>query len=215
MHIQGKESRRVELDRALAEIDTIRGQLARVTEFRGYGPASIAASGLLAFGVAALQARWLRGTSQDLMAFVAVWSATAAIAVVLAGIETVRRARREHSGLARQMIQSALEQFMPALVVGLLLTVVLIRVAPRDCWMLPGLWEIIFSMGIFASCRFLPRPMFAVGVWYLAAGLASIAIEGPQRMLSPWAMGIPFGVGQLAVAAVLRLESRACREEGA
>ena len=203
-----------ELNRALAEIDVIRGQLARVTQFRGYGPASIAASGLLALGVAVLQARWLRGALQDLGAFLAVWTATAAVSVILAGIETIRRARRVHSGLAWQMIQSALEQFLPALVVGLLLTVVLIRVAPRDCWMLPGLWAIIFSLGIFASCRFLPRRMFAVGVWYLAAGLASLAIEGPQRTLSPWAMGIPFGFGQLAVAAVLQFGLEEPIEEG-
>ena len=43
-------------------------------------------------------------------------------------------------------------------------------------WMLPGLWQIVFSLGFLASCRVLPRPMFAVGVWYLAAGLVSLAL---------------------------------------
>ena len=88
--------------------------------------------------------------------------------------------------------------------VGSLLTVVLLRVAPRDCWMLPGLWQLIFSLGVFASCRFLPRHMFAVGVWYLATGLFCLAAAGAARTLSPWLMGIPFGVGQLMVAAVLQ-----------
>jgi hypothetical protein len=69
--------------------------------------------------------------------------------------------------------------------------------------MLPGLWEIIFSLGIFASCRFLPRPMFAVGLWYLVSGLACLALESGPQTLSPWSMGVPFGVGQLLVAAVL------------
>jgi len=46
--------------------------------------------------------------------------------------------------------------------------------------------------------------MFAVGVWNLAAGLACLIIESAQRSLSSWAMGIPFGFGQLAVAAVLQ-----------
>jgi len=58
----------------------------------------------------------------------------------------------------------------------------------------------VFSMGVFASCRFLPRPMFAVGVWYLAAGVACVALGGAERTFSPWAMGIPFGIGQLLVA---------------
>jgi hypothetical protein len=65
------------------------------------------------------------------------------------------------------------------------------------------LWELIFSLGVFASCRFLPRQMFAVGVWYLAAGLYCLAVGSAGRELSPWAMGIPFGIGQLLVAAVL------------
>jgi hypothetical protein len=88
--------------------------------------------------------------------------------------------------------------------VGFLLAVVLMRVAAQDCWMLPGLWELIFSLGVFASCRFLPRQMFAVGVWYLAAGLFCLAAGSSARALSPWMMGIPFGVGQLLVAAVLQ-----------
>jgi hypothetical protein len=46
--------------------------------------------------------------------------------------------------------------------------------------------------------------MFAVGVWYLVAGLTCLAVEGGPRTLSPWAMGIPFGIGQLLVAAVLQ-----------
>jgi hypothetical protein len=36
----------LELHRALAEINAIRGQIARVTEFQGYGPASGAAVGV-------------------------------------------------------------------------------------------------------------------------------------------------------------------------
>jgi len=70
--------------------------------------------------------------------------------------------------------------------------------------MLPGLWELVFSLGIFASCRFLPRPMFGVGLWYLVAGLACLPLESSHQALSPWAMGIPFGVGQLLVASVLQ-----------
>jgi hypothetical protein len=85
-----------------------------------------------------------------------------------------------------------------------MLTVVLVRVAPQELWMLPGLWQLSFSLGIFASCRFLPRPMFAVGLWYLVAGLACLAVEGGPHEFSPWTMGIPFGIGQLFLAAVLK-----------
>jgi hypothetical protein len=68
-------------------------------------------------------------------------------------------------------------------------------------------WEVIFSLGIFASCRFLPRLMFGIGLWYLAAGLCCLAL-GSVGSFSSWAMGIPFGVGQLLVAVVLQFRYR-------
>ena len=194
-----------ELQQALSEIHTIRNQVARGTEFRGYGPASIAVSGVLALLVAAAQTEWMATPARaSLTTWLSVWAGTAAVSVLLTGIETFARARRVHVGFAREMVQSAVAQFLPAVMVGFLLTVVMMRMAAQECWMLPGLWELVFCLGVFASCRFLPRQMFAVGVWYLAAGLFCLAAGSTTRTLSPWMMGIPFGVGQLLVAAVLQ-----------
>jgi hypothetical protein len=194
-----------ELQEALSEIHSIRNQVAHGTEFRGYGPASIAVSGILALLVAAVQTQWMaKSANTDPAIWLGVWAGTAVVSVLLTGLETFARARRVHVGFAREMVQSAVTQFLPAVMVGFLLTVVMMRVAAQECWMLPGLWELIFSLGVFASCRFLPRQMFAVGVWYLAAGLFCFAAGSATRTLSPWTMGIPFGVGQLLVAAVLQ-----------
>ena len=192
-----------ELDRALADITAIRSQLARGTEFRGYGPVTVAATGFLAVAAAALQAVWLPDPSAAPVAYVAIWVATAAISIILIGIEMVARSRRIHSGLADEMIHAATEQFVPAGVAGALLTFVLYRFVPQTLWMLPGLWQIVFALGIFASCRTLPRPMFAAAVWYLAAGLASLAVANGAHAYSPWAMAVPYGIGQLFIAAIL------------
>lgn len=192
-----------ELDRALADITAIRSQLARGTEFRGYGPMTVAATGFVAVVAAGMQALWLPDPSAALAGYVAVWVAAAAISIVLIGIEMVARSRRIHSGLADEMIHAATEQFAPAGVAGALLTFVLYRFAPQSLWMLPGLWQIVFSLGIFASCRSLPRPMFAAGVWYLGAGLASLAWANGPHAYSPWAMALPYGIGQLFIAAIL------------
>jgi hypothetical protein len=193
-----------ELRRALADISAIRFQVARGAKFRGYGPASIALTGLLALAVAAGQSRWMADSLQNLRSFLLVWVFTAAISVLISALETVSRSRRVHRGLATEMIHSAVEQFLPCIVVALLLTAALMRVAAQQSWMLPGLWEVIFSLGIFASCRFLPRQMFWVGAWYLGAGLMCLIVAANHHALSPWQMGIPFGVGQLLVAAVLQ-----------
>ena len=193
-----------DLTQALAEISEIRAQVARGTQFRGYGPASTAVSGTLALIVAGAQAVWMKDGGRDVLPFLAVWVATAAVSVALATFETIVRSRRVHSGFATEMIRSAVEQFLPAAIVGLLLTGVMLLAAPQELWMLPGLWALIFSLGVFASCRFLPRQMFAVGLWYLVCGLVCLMMASGSRVLWPWEMGIPFGVGQLLVAAVLR-----------
>jgi hypothetical protein len=192
-----------DLDKALADITAIRSQMARGTEFRGYGPITVAATGLLAFLAAGAQALWVPDPATDVFNYLALWVVTATISVVLIGIEVVARSRRIHSGLADEMIHAATEQFVPAGVTGALLTLVLFRYAPQCLWMLPGLWQIVFSLGFFASCRSLPRPMFAVGVWYLGTGLSSLAFAGEACAFSPWAMAAPFGIGQLLMAGIL------------
>jgi hypothetical protein len=197
---------------ALAEINAIRTQVARGTQFRGYGPVTIAASGVLALLVAASQSLMNRDGS-DFLSFLVVWVATAAISIALTATETIRRARRVHSGLANEMLQAAVEQFLPALIVGLLLTAVLLWSAPRELWMLPGLWQLLFSLGVFASCRFLPRQTMLVGIWYLVAGLTCLVVQSGTKSFSPWTMGIPFGVGQLLVAGVLHFGFEESNEE--
>ena len=149
------------------------------------------------------QALWLPDPAADVHVYIALWVATAVICAILIGIEMVARTRRIHSGLADEMIHAATEQFIPAGVAGVLLTVVLYRFAPHSLWRLPGLWQIVFSLGIFASCRSLPRAMFGAGVWYLAAGLASLAFANNARAFSPYAMAVPYGLGQFYIAIVL------------
>ena len=197
---------------ALSEIRSIRGHMARSIEFRGYGPVTLASTGLLAIVIASMQKFWAVDLEPEPGRFLAIWIAAAAVSLTFISIETVARARRIHSVLAMQMMHSAVEQFMPSIVAGILLTVVLAHAAPQSLWMLPGLWQILFSLGVFASCRFLPHGTFWVGVWYLATGMACLAI-GPDVPASPWEMGIPFGIGHLLVAGVLQFGYRRSNEE--
>jgi hypothetical protein len=193
-----------DLEKALADISEIRSQMARGTEFRGYGPVTLAATGGLALLAAAGQALWLPRAANHVGLYIALWGMTAAVSVTFIGLDMILRSWRIHSGLAQEMIWSAVEQFLPAGVAGGLITAVLLQYAPESLWMLPGLWQIVFSLGVFACCRFLPRAIFAVGIWYLIAGLACLVFAQGEHAFSPWAMGLPYGVGQLLVAAILQ-----------
>jgi hypothetical protein len=192
------------LNKAIGDISSIRMQVARSTEFRGYGPATLAATGFFAVAAGAVQALWLPDPAGHVLAYLAIWISTAIVSAALIGTQMRARTHRVHSGLANEMILMAVEQFLPSVAAGALLTFVLARYVPVAVWMLPGLWQLIFSLGVFSSCRFLPRPMLAAGAWYLVTGLVCIALAG-NRALSPWAMAIPYGAGQVLVAAILFL----------
>jgi len=191
-----------DLHKALDDISNIRRQMAHSTQFRGYGPATLAATGVIAILAALSQSIWLPDPANHVPSYLSIWISTAVLSAALTGVQMYTRTRRIHSGLSDEMIRMAVEQFLPAVGAGLLITVVLVRFVPAAVWMLPGLWQVIFSLGIFSSCRFLPRLMIAAGSWYLITGLVCIAL-GDSRALAPWTMGLAYGAGQLLVAGVL------------
>lgn len=201
-----------DLQKALGEISSMRRQIARSTEFRGYGPATLGGTSLLALLAAGAQEVWLPDPANHIGVYLSIWVWTAVVAAALIGVETHARSRRIHSGLADEMIRMAVEQFLPSVIAGALVTLVLVRYVPSLVWLLPGMWQLVFSLGVFSSCRFLPRPMLVAGAWYLLTGLLCIA-WGDNRALSAWAMGIPYGVGQLLVAGILLVHSRGGRDE--
>lgn len=191
-----------DLYKALGDISSIRRQMANTTEFRGYGPATLATTGVLAMLAAGAQALWLPDPAHRISAYLSIWISTAVLCAALTGAQMYMRSRRIHSGLSNEMLRMAVEQFLPSAATGLLITIVLLRCVPLAAWLLPGMWQVIFGLGVFSSCRFLPRPMIAAGAWYLSTGLGCLAMGG-DLALSPWTMGISYGAGQLLVAAIL------------
>jgi dolichol kinase len=201
-----------DLHKALGDIGSIRRQMARATEFRGYGPATLASTGLLAVLASVVQGLFVPDPANHIAQYLGIWIWTAVISAALIGAQMHTRTLRIHSGLADEMIRMAVEQFLPSAIAGALMMLVLVRYAPQELWMLPGLWQIIFSLGVFSSCRFLPRPMVAAGAWYLITGLLCIAL-GERRPLSPWEMGVPYGAGQLLVAGILLFTAQEQEDE--
>ncbi len=190
-----------DLDRALADIGAIRQQIARQDGSHSYGPAAVAVTGVLALAVATGQ--WA-GHAPDPATYFATWIVTAAACVLIVGTEAATRSRRLRSRLADTVILAAATDFLPAGVAGVALALVLARTEPGSLWMLPGLWQILLALGFFAASRSLPRAVALVGGWYLAAGTVTLALTSADHAPSPWAMGLPFAVGQLFAAALLR-----------
>ena len=193
-----------ELQEALEDISRIRGQIARSADFKGYGFASVAASAFVAVAAAGLQALLISDPAGQFSAFVGIWTGAAALSVLLVAAEMVWRARRHHSGMAWDLVRAAAGQLLPAGAAGALLTLVLMPASPEIYVLIPSLWQVIFSLSLFASTRSLPLGAQGAAIWYLSAGLVNLSWLSAGAALSPWTMGIPFGVGQALLAFALR-----------
>lgn len=192
----------MELRDALGQIDEIRQQMARNELFRGYRSLTVASSGVVAIIGAAVQP-WVVRPETRLRDFLALWVTLAAVNVVMTGLQLWRRASRAESRLARQATLLAAEMFAPCLFVGAIITLGVARYASDADWMLPGLWSLVFSLGLFASYRLLPRQAAWVAFYHVAAGAACLAWGGGEQAFAPWQMALCFGGGQLFGAAVL------------
>lgn len=201
-----------DLNRALGDIRDIRRQLAQSTEFRGYGPLTLFATATFAVVAGLAQSALVPEPARHPLQFVAIWSATAILSAALIAIQTLTRTHRIHSGMANEMILMAVEQFLPAAAAGTLLTVVIVSMVPQGLWLLPGLWQVVYSLGVFSSCRFMPRPMLAAGAWYLLTGLICISL-GDARVLSPWIMAGAYAVGQSLIAGILYHAAKEASDE--
>ena len=193
----------MELREALLQIAEIRRHMAKSDVFRGYRSAPVALSGVLALGAAALQARYIPEPLEAPNEYLALWICTAGLSMAAVAIEMALRLHYAESRGAWELTRLAIEQFLPAIIAGASVTVVLARQSPANLSLLPGLWQILFSLGIFASARLLPKPLFGVGAFYMCAGVALVALARTGISLDPWAMGVPFAVGQLVAAGIL------------
>ncbi len=202
-----------DLDQALTDIRSIRRQVAQTTEFRGFGPLTLSATAALAVVTGVIQARWLSVPAAHPAHYIALWLTTGVVCATLIATQMLTRANRIHSGLADEMVQRAVAEFLPAAIAGVILPFLLLHVTRSVFWILPGLWQILFSLGVFASCRSLPRPMLLAGVWFLLTGLACVSL-GDNRALSPALMSGAYAIGMSLVALIHYLSARkACLHE--
>ena len=191
----------MELHDALAQISEIRQRMAGGQVFRGYRAATTALTAIVAVVAAVAQAVWMHDPRTKAAAYVSLWVGAAFLCLLGVGVELAVRCRRSQSVLQRQTTLLALDQFIPSVLAGGLLTWAVVDFAADALWMLPGLWAVVFSLGIFASRRFLPRGIALAAGYYLLAGLHCLTLR--EDSLSPWTMGTVFGAGQLLTAGIL------------
>lgn len=192
----------MELRQALDQIAEIRLQMARSQTLRGYRSVTAAISGVLALAAAGLQSLLISNPARHVYAYIALWLGVAGVCMAVVGVEMFLRLRRSRCQVQSQLTLLAIQQFIPSVVAGGLLTFILAACAGTNVWMLPGLWMLLFGLGIFACSRVLPRETWFVAAFYLGMGLVALAM-GPRVAFLPWLMGGPFAFGQFLTAGIL------------
>jgi len=191
------------LDDALAQISDIRSHMANTRVFRGYRCTTTLFSAVVAIVASIIQWLCIPDAGNHLEAYFQLWFSAGTICLLVVACGMVIRYRRSESPLDRELAIQAAYQFLPCLLAGGMFTFVLGETDWGAMWVVPGLWAILFGMGILASRQLLPGGTSFVGAFYLFCGLMSIALTKHGYAFSPLLMAVPFGGGQAMAAGIL------------
>jgi hypothetical protein len=80
------------------------------------------------------------------------------------------------------------------------LTAVLVM-RPEMSWVLPGMWAMVYGLGLWSCRQHLPQVANWAAVFYLISGAVclnySLELTGLNSRLANWQMAAVFGIGQL------------------
>ena len=188
---------------AVSQIDAIWSHVARTEQFRGYRPLTVATTGVSGILAATFQPLVCPDPLTDARGYLNLWIGIAVTNMIIVGLELSYGYLHCQSTLDRQLTRRAVLQFLPCVVCGALVTWLLPDVDPTFVCLLPGLWAICYSLGLFASLPFTSATLAWVAVYYLVAGGIVLSYSRSPIALHPWMMGSTFGIGQLLLASTL------------
>lgn len=191
---------------ALEQLDAIHDHLARAEVYRGFRVPGVVVVGVVGLIAAAAQPHL--PTAGGSAGFVLYWVVVAGACGLVGTGAAVRDYLAREDGFARRRTRQVFAQFGPCLLAGGVVTAAALR-SPVDLpAYLPGLWAVLFGLGVVATRPLLPRGVGKVGLGYVVAGGVLLARAPLNPEPSPWAVGGVFGVGHLVTAAVLWADRR-------
>lgn len=191
----------MELQKALDQISEIHRFLARSEVYRGYRSLPMGVAGGLALLAAFVQEAVF--PPADDLAYIRYWVLIAAVCGALSSSEIVFNYVFREDRYRRRQTRRVVGQFLPCLAAGTLVTGCLAHGRIGSIEWIPGLWAVLFGLGVFSSRPYLPHATGYVGLFYLLAGTSLLVLGAEGLALSPWSVGGTFGIGQLLLAAVL------------
>ena len=192
----------MEFSRALADLEEVRSRLAAVQRFRGLsgGAAIISGAAALATGFYQFAVLPEPVSPADSSRYVTMWIACLVFALATNYGAILLWLVRNWSLRSRTELRTVGMTIAPAIFAGGSLTVALLL---RGVYgLLPGTWCLCYALGLVASRAMVPRAVLAVTALFGAAGSALLFAPATNALLW-WVMPATFGVGQLAIGALI------------
>jgi hypothetical protein len=193
----------MEIHEALEQLDEIHHHVHRSQVYKGYRSVLTAIVGLSALFAAFLQPQFVDLSHP--LTFIRFWVTVAAINSSLPIGSILFHFVLHENRLERHKTRQAIGQFIPCLVAGAVLTYAVCRSGDAFIPFLPGIWCILFGMGVYASRPYLPSAIDWMAAIFFLGGIVLLGTIPSGQSLSPWGMGSVFGFGLLIGAVILYL----------
>ena len=155
--------------RAMDNLSFIRDTMERATAFT-----AVPGWGAVAMGVTALAAALVASRQGDPAGWLLIWLGTAAVATVIGAATAIRKARSAQTPILSRPARRFLLSYLPPIVVGALLTIVLYQ---GGLWhALPGMWLLLYGTGVVTGGAFSVRVVPLMGLCFMLAGAAALAL---------------------------------------
>lgn len=186
---------------ALDQLDAIHEHLAKAEVYRGFRVPAVALVGTVGLFAAAGQNHLPAAGAPA--GFIIYWLVVAGAGGLISGGAAFRDYLAREDDIARRRARRVFAQFGPCLLAGGAVTAAAARASADLVPYLPGLWAVLFGLGVVAARPYLPRGVGKVGLGYVAAGGLLLARARVDVVPPGWAVGGVFGVGHLLTALVL------------
>ena len=155
-------------DHALESVRVIRDAMERAGSFT-----AVPGVGMIAIGVTALIAAPLAAATETGNGWLLTWVGEGFVAAAISGLTMRRKARRLALPLASGPARKFALAFLPSLVAGAVLTVVL--AAHGEGSFLPGTWLLLYGTAVTAAGALSVRIVPLMGVAFMALGVFALA----------------------------------------
>jgi hypothetical protein len=170
--ISSRDSEPVALhDRAMDNLRYIRETMERAGSFT-----AVSGWGVVTIGATALIAAWVASRSAAPVTWLVVWVVEALLALAIGVISVARKARAAGMPLLSGPGRKVALSLSPPLLAGAALTAVLFHGGLFA--LLPGMWLLLFGVGIVAAGSFSVRIVPVMGMSFMLLGMIAFLLPG-------------------------------------